>query len=93
MTRLTDAAIHDRDMFIKPAGLAGVLERHGLKPGEMAGPGPGAWPGPAMRHVWDSPIQAAPARSRPAAPGTLEHDNGPPQASAAARGGPVQDAA
>jgi hypothetical protein len=45
MTRLTDAAIHDRDMFIKPAGLAGVLERHGLKPGEMAGPGPGAWPG------------------------------------------------
>ena len=45
MTRLTDAAIHDWDMFIKPAELAGVLERHGLKPGAMAGLGPSAWPG------------------------------------------------
>ena len=42
MTRLTDAAIHDADMFIEPAELAGVLERDGLQPGEMAGLGPRA---------------------------------------------------
>jgi hypothetical protein len=42
MTRLTDAAIHDGDMFIEPAELAGVLERDGLRPSEMAGLGPRA---------------------------------------------------
>jgi 2-polyprenyl-6-hydroxyphenyl methylase/3-demethylubiquinone-9 3-methyltransferase len=40
MTRLTDAVIHDGDMIIRPAGLAGVLERPGLQPGEMADLGP-----------------------------------------------------
>jgi len=42
LTRITDAAIHDWDMFIKPTELAGTLERHGLVPGEMAGLGPRA---------------------------------------------------
>jgi len=42
LTRITDAAIHDWDMFIKPAELAGTLERHGLVPGDMAGLGPRA---------------------------------------------------
>jgi hypothetical protein len=55
MIRLTNAAIHAWDMFIKPTGLAGVLERHELQPGEMAGLGPSAWPGgcaprPAQSH-------------------------------------------
>ncbi len=56
MTRLTGAAIHDWDMVIKPAGLAGVLERHGLQPGEMAGPGPRA----KLPVVPGSPITARP---------------------------------
>ncbi len=42
LTRITDAAIHDWDMFIKPAELAGVLNRHGLEAGEMVGLGPRA---------------------------------------------------
>jgi 2-polyprenyl-6-hydroxyphenyl methylase / 3-demethylubiquinone-9 3-methyltransferase len=42
LTRITDAAIHDWDMFIKPADLAGVLTRHGLEVGEMVGLGPRA---------------------------------------------------
>ena len=42
LTRLVDAAIHDWDMFIKPGELAGVLEGHGLRIGEMAGLGPRA---------------------------------------------------
>jgi len=42
LTRVTDAAIHDWDMFIKPAELAGVLARHGLTTGEMTGLGPRA---------------------------------------------------
>src|SRR5215472_14791670 len=42
LTRITDAAIHDWDMFIKPAELAGTLKRHGLVPGEMVGLGPRA---------------------------------------------------
>jgi 2-polyprenyl-6-hydroxyphenyl methylase / 3-demethylubiquinone-9 3-methyltransferase len=41
-TRITDAAIHDWDMFIKPAELAGVLTRHGLEAGEIVGLGPRA---------------------------------------------------
>ena len=40
LTRITDAEIHDWDMFIKPGELAGVLGRHGLKTGEMVGLGP-----------------------------------------------------
>ena len=42
LTRVVDAAIHDWDMFIKPAELAGVLERYGLKIGEVTGLGPRA---------------------------------------------------
>jgi 2-polyprenyl-6-hydroxyphenyl methylase / 3-demethylubiquinone-9 3-methyltransferase len=42
LTRVIDADIHDWDMFIKPAELAGALDRHGLKAGEMAGLGPRA---------------------------------------------------
>jgi hypothetical protein len=62
MTRLSDAAIHNGDMFIKPAELAGVRERHGLQPAEMA-QSPGHAPGPATaRHVQHSPVPAAPAR-------------------------------
>jgi 2-polyprenyl-6-hydroxyphenyl methylase / 3-demethylubiquinone-9 3-methyltransferase len=44
LTRLTDVAIHDWDMFITPAELAGILERHGLVPGEMTGLGTRANP-------------------------------------------------
>jgi 2-polyprenyl-6-hydroxyphenyl methylase / 3-demethylubiquinone-9 3-methyltransferase len=42
LTRITDAAIHDWDMFIKPGELADVLRRHGLETGEMVGLGPRA---------------------------------------------------
>ncbi len=42
LTRVVDAAIHDWDMFIKPAELAGLLARHGLKAGEITGLGPRA---------------------------------------------------
>jgi 2-polyprenyl-6-hydroxyphenyl methylase/3-demethylubiquinone-9 3-methyltransferase len=42
LTRITDAAIHDWDMFITPVELARVLERHGLEPAEMVGLGPRA---------------------------------------------------
>ncbi len=42
LTRLTDAVIHDWDMFSKPAEPTGVLERHGLQPAEMTGLGPRA---------------------------------------------------
>ena len=44
LTRLTDVAIHDWDMFITPAELAGVLERHALAPAEMTGLGTRAKP-------------------------------------------------
>ena len=49
LTRLTDVAIHDWDMFITPAELAGLLERHGLAPGEMTGLGPRATPLAVLR--------------------------------------------
>jgi len=49
LTRLTDVAIHDWDMFITPAELAGLLERHGLAPGEMTGLGPRAAPLAVLR--------------------------------------------
>ena len=42
LTRATDAAIHDWDMFIKPGELADVLRQHGLETGEMVGLGPRA---------------------------------------------------
>lgn len=37
LTRLTDVALHDWDMFITPAELTAVLRRHGLVPGEITG--------------------------------------------------------
>ena len=49
LTRLTDVALHDWDMFITPAELAGVLERHGLTPGEMTGLGTRAGPIAVLR--------------------------------------------
>jgi 2-polyprenyl-6-hydroxyphenyl methylase / 3-demethylubiquinone-9 3-methyltransferase len=49
LTRLTDVAIHDWDMFITPAELSGILERHGLAPGEMTGLGARARPLAALR--------------------------------------------
>ena len=44
LTRLTDVAFHDWDMFITPAELTAVLERHGLTPGETTGLGTRAAP-------------------------------------------------
>jgi 2-polyprenyl-6-hydroxyphenyl methylase/3-demethylubiquinone-9 3-methyltransferase len=49
LTRLTDVAIHDWDMFITPGELAAVLERHGLVPGEMTGLGTRANPVAVLR--------------------------------------------
>ena len=49
LTRLTDVALHDWDMFITPAELAGILERHGLAPGEMTGLGARAGPLAVLR--------------------------------------------
>ena len=49
LTRLTDVAIHDWDMFITPAELTAVLRRHGLAPGEVAGLGPRAHPLAVLR--------------------------------------------
>ncbi len=51
LTRLTDVAIHDWDMFITPAELAVILERHGLAPGETAGLGSRAKPLAALRSL------------------------------------------
>ena len=42
LTRVVDTAIHDWDMFIKPAELAGLLARHALKVSEITGLGPRA---------------------------------------------------
>ena len=39
LTRLVEVAIHDWDMFIRPAELAGALARHGLTTGEITGLG------------------------------------------------------
>ena len=49
LTRLTDVAVHDWDMFITPAELAGLLERHGLAPGEVTGLGARAKPLAVLR--------------------------------------------
>ncbi len=44
LTRLTDVAVHNWDMFITPAELTAVLRCHGLAPGEITGLGPRANP-------------------------------------------------
>jgi len=49
LTRLTDVALHDWDMFITPAELAAVLRRHGLAPGEITGLAPRANPLAVLR--------------------------------------------
>jgi 2-polyprenyl-6-hydroxyphenyl methylase/3-demethylubiquinone-9 3-methyltransferase len=49
LTRLTDVAIHEWDMFITPAELTAVLRRHGLAPGEVTGLGPHAHPLAVLR--------------------------------------------
>jgi 2-polyprenyl-6-hydroxyphenyl methylase / 3-demethylubiquinone-9 3-methyltransferase len=49
LTRLTDVALHDWDMFITPAELAGVMRRHGLAAAEVTGLGARANPLTALR--------------------------------------------
>lgn len=49
LTRLTDVAVHDWDMFITPAELAGILGRHGLASGEVTGLGARAKPLAVLR--------------------------------------------
>jgi 2-polyprenyl-6-hydroxyphenyl methylase / 3-demethylubiquinone-9 3-methyltransferase len=49
LTRLTDAAIHDWGMFITPAELTAILERHGLAVREVTGLGPRAKPMAVLR--------------------------------------------
>jgi 2-polyprenyl-6-hydroxyphenyl methylase / 3-demethylubiquinone-9 3-methyltransferase len=44
LTRLTDVALHNWDMFITPAELTAILDRHGLSAGEITGLGPRANP-------------------------------------------------
>ena len=51
LTRLTDVAFHDWDMFITPAELAAILERHGLAPGETTGLGARATPFAVLRSL------------------------------------------
>jgi len=51
LTRLTDVAIHDWDMFVTPAELAAILERHGLAPGETTGLGARAKPLAVLRSL------------------------------------------
>jgi 2-polyprenyl-6-hydroxyphenyl methylase/3-demethylubiquinone-9 3-methyltransferase len=51
LTRLTDVAFHDWNMFITPAELGAILERHGLAPGEMIGLGPRARPLTLLRSL------------------------------------------
>jgi 2-polyprenyl-6-hydroxyphenyl methylase/3-demethylubiquinone-9 3-methyltransferase len=49
LTRLTDVALHDWDMFITPAELAAVLGRHGLALGAVTGLGSRARPVTVLR--------------------------------------------
>jgi 2-polyprenyl-6-hydroxyphenyl methylase / 3-demethylubiquinone-9 3-methyltransferase len=49
LTRLTDVALHDWDMFISPAELTAILERHGLARGEITGLGARANPFAVLR--------------------------------------------
>jgi 2-polyprenyl-6-hydroxyphenyl methylase/3-demethylubiquinone-9 3-methyltransferase len=51
LTRLTDVEFHDWDMFITPAELAAILERHGLAPGETTGLGARAKPLTVLRSL------------------------------------------
>ena len=51
LTRLTDIAFHDWDMFITPAELAAVMERHGLAPGGTTGLGARATPLAVLRSL------------------------------------------
>jgi 2-polyprenyl-6-hydroxyphenyl methylase/3-demethylubiquinone-9 3-methyltransferase len=51
LTRLTDVAFHDWDMFIAPAELAAILERHGLAPAELTGLGARAKPLAVLRSL------------------------------------------
>jgi 2-polyprenyl-6-hydroxyphenyl methylase/3-demethylubiquinone-9 3-methyltransferase len=51
LTRLTDVAFHEWDMFITPAELAAILERHGLAPGETTGLGARAAPLVVLRSL------------------------------------------
>jgi 2-polyprenyl-6-hydroxyphenyl methylase / 3-demethylubiquinone-9 3-methyltransferase len=49
LTRLTDVALHDWNMFITPAELVAILDRHGLTVGETAGLGARARPLTVLR--------------------------------------------
>ena len=49
LTRLTDVAFHDWDMFITPAELTVILTRHGLALGELTGLGARARPVTVLR--------------------------------------------
>jgi len=49
LTRLTEVAIHDWDMFITPAELTAILRRHGLAAGEVTGLGARAKPLAVLR--------------------------------------------
>jgi len=51
LTRLTDVAFHNWDMFLTPAELAAILERHGLAPGETTGLGVRAMPLAVLRSL------------------------------------------
>jgi 2-polyprenyl-6-hydroxyphenyl methylase/3-demethylubiquinone-9 3-methyltransferase len=49
LTRLTDVAVHDWDMFVTPAELAAMLERHEIALGEVTGLGARARPAAVLR--------------------------------------------
>lgn len=49
LTRLTDVALHDWDMFVTPAELAAMQERHGLTPSAVTGLGSRAHPLSVLR--------------------------------------------
>jgi 2-polyprenyl-6-hydroxyphenyl methylase/3-demethylubiquinone-9 3-methyltransferase len=49
LTRVTDVALHDWDMFVTPAELTAVLRRHGLLPGDITGLAPRANPLAVLR--------------------------------------------
>jgi 2-polyprenyl-6-hydroxyphenyl methylase/3-demethylubiquinone-9 3-methyltransferase len=51
LTRVTDVALHDWDMFITPAELTAVLDRYGLSLGEVTGLGPRAHPLALLRSL------------------------------------------
>ena len=51
LTRITDVALHDWDMFITPPELTAILDRHGLSLGEITGLGPRANPLALLRSL------------------------------------------